>query len=214
MGDRILEEIRQALLNYEEEEVCRLATASIEEGIDPLETIEMLTSAITDIGERFGSGELWLPELLRGAKAMNSAMPLLHEEIKSRGGKPASRGTIVIGTVFGDIHSIGLDIVATLLSANGFEVKNLGVNVTAEEFIEAVRSEEPDLLGMSALLTTTAPEQKRVIDHLVAENLRAKIKVMVGGGPITETFAREIGADGYAPTASLAVDLAVRLLAR
>ena len=212
MSDPILHQIRTAMLEYKEEEVHRLAAMSISAGIDPLETIAVLTAAISDIGNRFGAGELWLPELLRGAKAMNRAMPLLQDEIVSRGGEPESRGSVVIGTVYGDIHSIGLDIVATLLAANGFSVKNLGVNVPGDVFVEAVRSERPDILGLSALLTTTAPEQRRVINHLQEAGLRSDTRVMVGGGAITETFAVEIGADGYAPNAHLAVDLAMKLV--
>jgi methanogenic corrinoid protein MtbC1 len=212
MSEAILDQIHRAMLDFDGVEVRRLTTASIHEGIDPFETIDVLTEAITDIGDRFGAGELWLPDLLRGAKAMSSAMPLLHDEITSRGGKPESRGSVVIGTVFGDVHSIGVDIVATLLVAKGFEVTSLGVDVSADAFIDAVRSKQPDILGLSALLTTTAPQQRRVIDHLRENDLRDGIKVIVGGGAITERFAAEIGADGYAPNAFLAVDLALQLV--
>jgi methanogenic corrinoid protein MtbC1 len=209
----IHDDLHNALLAFDEEEVGRLTVASIEAGVDPLETIDVLTEVITVIGDRFGTGELWLPDLMRGARSMNRAMPLLQEEIRSRGGTPKFRGSVVIGTVFGDVHSIGLDLVATLLAAGGFNVRRLGVNVPADTFIDAVRTDQPDILGLSALLTTTAPQQKRIIQHLEEESLREQVKVIVGGGAITQTFATEIGADGFAPNAHGAVDLAMNLVA-
>ncbi len=213
MRHPIHDDLHNALLAFDEEEVGRLTVASIEAGVDPLETIDVLTEVITVIGDRFGTGELWLPDLMRGARSMNRAMPLLQEEIRSRGGTPKFRGSVVIGTVFGDVHSIGLDLVATLLAAGGFNVRRLGVNVPADTFIDAVRTDQPDILGLSALLTTTAPQQKRIIQHLEEESLREQVKVIVGGGAITQTFATEIGADGFAPNAHGAVDLAMNLVA-
>ncbi len=213
MRHPIHDDLHNALLAFDEEEVGRLTVASIEAGVDPLETIDVLTEVITVIGDRFGTGELWLPDLMRGARSMNRAMPLLQEEIRSRGGTPKFHGSVVIGTVFGDVHSIGLDLVATLLAAGGFNVRRLGVNVPADTFIDAVRTDQPDILGLSALLTTTAPQQKRIIQHLEEEGLREQVKVIVGGGAITQTFATEIGADGFAPNAHGAVDLAMNLVA-
>jgi len=212
MKDRILGDLKKAMFEYNELAAVSLTEESIKEGIDPIETINTLTQSITEIGNKFEKGELWLPDLMLAAKTMQSAIVPLEEEIKKRGLKRESIGKIVIGTVFGDIHSIGKNMVLTLLVANGFEVIDLGVNIEAKTFIKAVKENNPDILAMSALLTTTAPEQERVILALKEEGIRDKIKVIVGGGPITKEFAEGIGADGYEPTAPLAVKLARSLL--
>ena len=141
-------------------------------------------------------------------------MPILEEELKKTGAKRKVLGTVVAGTVFGDIHSIGKSMVCTLLVAGGFEVHDLGVNIKAEEFLEAMEKYQADILAMSALLTMTAPEQRKVIAALKEKGIREKVKVMVGGGAITAEFAESIGADGYDPTAPGAVELARRLVGR
>ena len=212
MSSPLLDEIRQALLDYDGEKVRELAARAIDGGVDPLETIAVLTETISEIGDRFGAGELWLPELVGAAKAMGGGMELLQARIAAMGQDVETRGRVVLGTVFGDVHSIGMDMVATLLVAGGFTVRNLGVNVSADQFIAAIKEEDADILGMSALLTTTAPEQRRVISRLDDEGLRDRVQVLVGGGPVTPEFADEIGADGYAPNAMTAVDVAVSLL--
>jgi len=212
MKDRILGDLKKAMFEYNELAAVSLTEESIKEGINPIETINTLTQSITEIGNKFEKGELWLPDLMLAAKTMQSAIVPLEEEIKKRGLKRESIGKIVIGTVFGDIHSIGKNMVLTLLVANGFEVIDLGVNIEAKTFIKAIKENSPDILAMSALLTTTAPEQERVILALKEEGIRDKIKVIVGGGPITKEFAEGIGADGYEPTAPLAVKLARSLL--
>ncbi|MEM2843736.1 MAG: cobalamin-dependent protein, partial [Candidatus Bathyarchaeia archaeon] len=153
-------------------------------------------------------------DLVGAANAMQSAMSIIEEEIKRRGGKKESLGTVVIGTVYGDIHDIGKNMVVAFLLAEGFEVYDLGVNVSAEEFIEAVKRHKADILAMSALMTTTAPEQKKVIEMLKKENLRDKVKVIVGGAAITEEFAQEIEADGYESTAVRAAKLAKKLIGK
>jgi methanogenic corrinoid protein MtbC1 len=145
---------------------------------------------------------------------MQAAMPLIEAELRKTGAKRESLGTVVVGTVFGDIHSIGKAMVCTLLTAGGFEVHDLGVNIKAEEFIEAIDEYKADVLAMSALLTMTAAEQRKVIDTLKERGIREKVKVMVGGGAITADFAESIGADGYDPTAPGAVGLAKRLLGK
>jgi methanogenic corrinoid protein MtbC1 len=141
-------------------------------------------------------------------------MPIIEEELKRTGAKRETMGTVVAGTVFGDIHSIGKSMVCTLLVAGGFEVHDLGVNIKAEEFLEAIEKYQANILAMSALLTTTAAEQKKVIDTLKEKGIREKVRVMVGGGAITADFAQSIGADGYDPTAPGAVELARRLVGR
>ena len=212
MSKNILEKLKNSIFEYDETGIRSIAEDALKEGVNPIEAIDALTEAITEIGERFNEGDLFLPELMLAAKTMNNAMPVLQNEILKRGLKKDSAGKIVIGTVFGDIHTIGISMVATLLVSSGFNVFNLGCNVSAETFIEAVNTHKPDILAMSALLTTTAPQQKKVISALIENGMRDKVKVIVGGGAITEEFAKEIGADGYEPTAPLAVKLAKQLL--
>jgi len=173
-----------------------------------------MTVAIRQVGEGFGNGELWLPDLVGAAAAMTSAMPIIEEEIKRAGAKRESVGIVVIGTVYGDIHTIGKTMVATMLTADGFAVIDLGINVTAENFVKGITENNADILAMSALMTTTAPEQRKIIEKLERENLRDKVKIMVGGGAITQDFANSIGADGYDPTAPGAVKLARTLVGK
>lgn len=212
--DDTLEKLKEAILEYDTAKAKNLALKSVEEGIDPIKATDALTEAIKQVGDDFGKGELWLPDLVGAASAMQAAMPVLEEQIRESGKTRKSFGLVVIGTVFGDIHNIGKDMVATLLTANGFQVVDLGVNITAEQFISAIKEHQPDLLAMSSLMTMTAPEQGKVINALKKENLRDKVKIMVGGGAITQEFANEIGADEYGSTAIDAVDLAKRLLGR
>jgi methylmalonyl-CoA mutase cobalamin-binding domain/chain len=212
MSTGILEGLRTAVLGYDARAASDYATQAVARGIDPLEALQVMTVAIREIGDGFGSGELWLPDLVGAADAMQAAMPVIEAEVQRQGKQRSTLGTIVAGTVFGDIHSIGISIVVALSRAEGFTVVDLGVNVTAEQFVRAVIDEEADLLAMSALLTTTAYEQKRVIDTLTTQGMRSNVKVVVGGGAITEEFAESIGADGYAPTAPLAAELFRKLL--
>ena len=210
--NNILEKLRESILEYDEDGIKELAEKAIEEGIDPINAIDTLTEAIAEVGEKFSQGELYLPELMVAANTMNNAMPVFQEDILKKGLKKESAGKIVIGTVFGDIHTIGINMVATLLVSGGFEVINLGCNIDAKTFLEAISKHNPDILAMSALLTTTAPQQKKVIATLEEKGIRDKVKVIIGGGAITKEFANDIGADGYEPTAPLAVKLARELL--
>ncbi|MFW6056774.1 MAG: cobalamin-dependent protein, partial [Chloroflexota bacterium] len=159
-------------------------------------------------------GDMFLPDLVGAADAMTAATPVIEEEIKRTGAERQSTGTVVIGTVYGDIHTIGKTMVATLLQAEGFTVYDAGINVTAEQFVESVRTQKPDILAMSALMTMTAPEQRKVIETLQSEGLRDSVKIMVGGGAITQEFADTIGADGYDPTAPGAAKLARKLVGK
>ena len=209
-----LEKLQVAILEYDTSRAKILALKSIDEGIDPLRTIDALTKTIKQVGDSFNNEELWLPDLIGAASAMQAAMPILEEQIKKSGKIRRSSGIVVIGTVFGDIHNIGKDMVATLLAADGYQVIDLGVNINADQFISAIKEHQPDLLAMSSLMTMTAPEQGKVIDTLKNESLREKTKIIVGGGAITKDFADEIGADGYGAAATDAVDLARELLGR
>ena len=212
--DEILENLRKAILGYDNVGAESWARKAAQEGIDPVKTMDVITEAIRQVGDGFGKGELWLPDLVGAAGAMQVAIPIIEEEIKKRGETRQSSARVVIGTVLGDIHNIGKDMVATLLVASGFEVVNIGVNIGAEQFLAATKEHNPAILAMSALMTTTAPEQGKVIDALKREGLRDKIKIMVGGGAITQEFADKIGADGYSPLATGAANLVRKLITR
>ncbi len=212
MKAEIFDKLYKAMIDYDDSNLKILSIEAIKKGINPIEIIEVLTKAISEIGERFQKGELWLPDLMLAAKTMEAGMDPLKEEILKKGLNISYIGKIIIGTVYGDLHSIGKTMVATLLKANGFEVIDLGINVEAKAFLDAIKKYNPNILAMSALLTTTAPEMGRVIADLTKAGVRNRIKIMVGGGAITQEFAVNIGADGYEPTAVLAVDLAKRLI--
>ncbi len=208
----ILENLRKAIQTYDNNLALESAKKAVELGIDPLEALDVMTVAIREIGDAFGRGELWLPDLVGASDAMQSAVPILEEEIKRRGENREALGIVVVGTVFGDIHSIGKTMVSTLLTAAGFEVHDLGVNVHAKKFVDAIKDYNANILAMSALMTTTCVEQENVIKTLINEGIRDRVKIMVGGAAVTEEFAETIGADGYDSTAPGAVELAKKLI--
>ena len=212
MSAEVLEDLKQAILEYEADEAASLARQAIAEGVDPMSAMDALTEAIRQVGDGFGAGDLFLPDLVGAAEAMQRAVPVLEEAFKGEGKERQVLGVVVIGTVAGDIHTIGKSMVATLLTAEGFAVHDLGINVPTDKFIEAVKEHQPSILAMSALLTTTAPEAKKVIDTLAEAGLRDEVKIMVGGGAITEAFAKGMGADGYDPPAPGAVEVAKDML--
>ena len=212
MDTEILAQLGKAVKEYDAVGAASLASQAMEIGINPTLALDALTESIREVGDAFGAGELFLPELVGAAEAMEAAMPIVEKVIKAQGGSRASAGKVVVGTVFGDIHNIGKTIFGTLLTADGFQVIDLGINVPTEKFVETVRQEQPDMVAMSALLTITAQEQKNVIEALSADGLRDGLKVIVGGGAISQRFAESIGADGYAPTAPGGVSLARELL--
>jgi corrinoid protein of di/trimethylamine methyltransferase len=212
MSTEILEDLSKAIIEYDTEAAASLAQRAVTENIDPLEALNVLTVTISRLGEAFSKGELFLPELLGAADVVTAAMPIIEGEIRKRGEYRKSLGKVVIGTVLGDIHNIGKSMVATLLVAEGFIVYDLGIDVPAYGFIKAIHDYKADILAMSALLTTTATEQRKVIETMKEDGIRAKVKIMVGGGAITQEFANHIGADGYDPTAPGAVKLARNLI--
>lgn len=214
MEAEILAQLGRAVKEYDAPGAAALASRAMETGINPTAALDALTESIREVGDAFGSGELFLPELVGAAEAMEAAMPIVEKVIKERGESRTSAGKVVAGTVFGDIHNIGKTIFGTLLTADGFEVIDLGINVPTEKFVETVRIEQPDVVAMSALLTITAQEQKNVIEALSAAGLREGVKVIVGGGAISQRFAESIGADGYSPTAPGGVALTRQLLGR
>ena len=214
MEAEILENLKSATIDYDADGAAVYAKQAVKEGIDPVRALDVLTEAIKQVGDGFGRGDLWLPDLIGAAQAMKSAMPIIEEKIAASGIEVKPLGTVVIGTVLGDIHDIGKTMVATFLTANGFKVNDLGVNVTPEMFMEAIRESRPNILAMSALMTTTAPEMIRVIETLSEEGIRETTKIIIGGAGVDEDFAKRIGADGFNATAPGAVGLAMHVLGK
>jgi len=212
MSEKLFEALCQAVIDGEEEEAEALVKQALEQGVDPLACInEGLVKGIEEVGELFSNGTYFLPELIQGAGAMKAALEILEPELVGKEQR-AVVGTVVLGTVAGDQHEIGKTLVGTMLTANGFDVVDIGVDRQPEDFIAAIEEANADIVGASALLTTTLLEQKRLIDSLVEAGLRDKVKVMVGGAPVTENFSKEIGADGYANDAISAVEVARALV--
>ncbi len=212
MSEALYEKLAQSVIDGEPEDAEQIAKQALAEGLDPLTCInEGLTKGIQRVGELFASGEYFLPELIIGAEAMKLALAVLEPAMVGDQSREVV-GTVVLGTVEGDMHEIGKTLVGTMLIANGFKVIDLGVDMSTDKFIEAVKENNADIVGASALLTTTMLQQGKIIEALEAEGLRDQVKVMVGGAPVTESFASEIGADGYAEDAISAVDLAFRLI--
>lgn len=210
--EEIFSQISSALIEGESELTTSLVQKAVEAGAAPLDIISQgLVKGMDVVGQKFSEGEYFLPHLLISANAMQNAMQVLEPELAAQGQEAASAGKIVIGTVYGDIHEIGKSLVATMLSVHGFQVYDLGVDVKAERFVEKVKETGANLLGLSALLTTTMSGQREVIDALKAAGLREQVRVLVGGAPVSESWAREIGADGYAEDAPGAVRLALHL---
>jgi len=214
MVDDIFLKLEEAVMDYDSAIVEELASKAIEQGYTPLDCVSALTRGIRKVGEGYEKGELFLPSLIGASNAMQAAMPFLNKQTKKTGEKLNTLGKVVIGTVFGDIHSIGKTMVMTLLFAEGFEVIDLGVNVKAEYFVEAVKEHDANILALSALLSTTMIEQKNIVKLLIKENTRDKVKVMIGGAPVTQEYADLIGADGYDATAVSAAKLAKHLMFR
>lgn len=212
MSEEIFENLKKAVIEYDAEGAARWARKAVEENVDPVAALNALTKAIRYVGDLFGQGELWLPDLIAASETMSAATVILEEEIRRTGATKKSLGVVVIGTVYGDIHDIGKNMVATLLKAAGFEVHDLGINIQAETFVKAIVDYNAQVLAMSALLTTTASQQRKVIELLTENGLRDSVKIMVGGGGISKDFADSIGADGYDPTAPGAVNLARRFV--
>jgi len=213
MTEQILSDLREAVLYFDPDDARRLAQEALDNGVDPVVALEEgLARPLREIGDRFGTGEAFITELIAAAQAMEAGAEVLNEEIARRGATSKKVGTFLIGTVEGDIHSIGKNIVATMLSTAGFEIIDLGADVPAETFVENVEKHRPDILGLSALMTTTMTKQKEVIERLREAGLRDKVKIIVGGAPVTEGWVKEIGADACGLDALNAVDASLRLM--
>jgi corrinoid protein of di/trimethylamine methyltransferase len=206
MTKDLIHELKDAVIAGIPDRAVKAAKQVVAEKIDPVQAIEQgLKAGITVVGEGYASGDLFLPDLVLAAETMKAASKILEKEIKEAGIEREKQGKIILGTVKGDLHDIGKTILATLLTSHGFDVVDLGVNVSEEEFLDAVRNEKPDVIGLSSLLTVTAKEITKVIEALKNENLRDGVKVIIGGGAVTDAFAEEIEADGYGQNAEFGV---------
>ncbi|AET69590.1 methyltransferase cognate corrinoid protein [Desulfosporosinus orientis DSM 765] len=210
-NDEILQKIIEGVREGDAAQVPEWTKKAIAAGIEPLVVInEGLTKGIQAVGALFANGTYFLPDLLLGAKAMDAGIKVI--EPLMAGQKREFLGRVLMGTVEGDLHEIGKNIVIMMLKTAGFEVRDIGIDVPAKKFIEQTLEFKPDIIGISALLTTTVGRQKEIIELLQEEGLRDKVKVMIGGAPINQNWADTIGADGYAEDASVAVEVAKRLL--
>ncbi len=208
-----LEKLSNLVIEGDTDGVKSVIINLLASGLDPLKIVENgLTKGIRVVGERYGRGDLFLTELLLSAETVQDGMKILTPEIKKQKKELKKTGSMIIGTVAGDIHDLGKNIVIALFSANGFDVVDLGVDVPVQKFVDKVKELKPTILGLSALMTTTIPKQREVINELKSLGIRDNIKVMVGGAAVNQTFANEIGADGYAENAIDAVSIAKQLI--
>ena len=211
--ERLFEDMAKAVIDGLPDRARELAEAALQAGIDPLETIDRgFKPGMDVVGDGFANGELFIPDLMMSGEAMKAAIAALEPEMMRRKTQRQVMGRVVIGTVQGDIHEIGKTLVATMLAANGFEVRDLGVNVSADQFLDAVRDMDANVVGMSALLTTTILNQEVVVNALEEAGLRDRVKVIVGGVPAGPEWAKDIGADAYADNATEAVEVVKRLV--
>jgi len=210
-NNKLLKEISLKLIRGDATAVEKMTKEAVNQGIVAADILNnALISAMTDVGLAFQNNEIFLPEVLISARAMKAGMEILKPLLTASNFK--ARGKVCIGTVKGDLHDIGKNIVATMFEGAGYEIVDLGIDVATEKFVDSAKRHSPDIIAMSSLLTTTMLQMESVIEALEIEKLRHQIKVVVGGAPITSAFAEEIGADGYAPDAYGAVDMVKKLL--
>ncbi len=213
MTEELFHKLAQTVIDGEPEEAAALAQQALDQGIDPLTCInEGLTPGINRVGELFATGDCFLPELVIAAETMKAALAVLEPALVDTKQERQTLGRVVLGTVKGDMHDIGKTLVATMLTAHGFQVTDIGIDRSAADFVAAVKASKATLVGASALLTTTMLEQQKIVAALAEAGLREQVKVMVGGAPVTETWADQIGADGFARDAISAVTLARQLV--
>lgn len=215
IDEKIIEEAKQLILQQKKDEAAKFAQNAISEGTDPLELLkEGFIPGINHVGDLFGRGELFLPELIKAADTMKTVTDIVNEAIAKGSEKPESQAKVVIATVKGDVHDIGKAIVVSLMRANGFAVYDLGRDVETDKIIEEAVSLDADIIGTSALLTTTMPKQKEIEEALKSSGLRDRFKTVVGGAPVTPRWAARIGADAYARDAQDGVVKVKELLVR
>ena len=209
--NKILDELTDGILNGDMDVAKEKVQSALAADLAPTAILDCMISAMAEVGHLFEEGEYFVPEMLIAARAMKEGLALLRPRLIAEDVKPA--GKAVLGTVKGDLHDIGKNLVAMMLEGAGFEVVDLGADVDPAKFIDVIRTQDVDIVGMSALLTTTMPSMKVTLDALEKAELRDCVKVMIGGAPVTEDYAAEIGADGYASDASRAVTVAKALMA-
>ncbi len=213
MANDTLSAMRQSIIDGAPDTASTLAQEAVTSGMAPIDAINNgFVPGMHDVGEQFARGQMFLPDMMASAEAMRAAMAVLDPELRKLGTERPTAGVVVLGTTKGDIHEIGKILVGTMLTAHGFQVHDLGVDVAGEKFAAKARELKADIVGVSALLTTTMRNQKTVVEALEKEGLRSQVKVMVGGAPVTRRWADEIGADGYAKDAMSAVTLAQELM--
>lgn len=213
MSEELFQKMSQSIVDGDADAAVALAKEAITTGVPPLDAITKgFVTGVNIVGDAFGRGEAYLPELVMAGEAMKAALTTLDPELKKQGTERRTLGKVVIATVDGDIHEIGKSLVATMLGASGFEVYDLGVDVEIEKIIGTALNVNADIIAMSALLTTTMVKQKEVIEELDKEGLRGKFKVMVGGAPVTRDWVKTIGADGFSEDAIGAVNIAKQLI--
>ncbi len=206
-----LKALAEAIINGKRDDAVKLTQEAIDEGLSPDAILnEGLVAGMAVVGEKFKNNEFYVPEVLIAARAMKAAMELLRPLLVESGVEP--KGTVVIGTVRGDLHDIGKNLVAMMLEGGGFRVVDLGVDVEPEAFVNAAKENDAQIVGLSALLTTTMPAMKDTIEAFKKAGIRDRVAIMIGGAPVTQDYADEIGADGYAPDAASAVDKANELI--
>ena len=209
----VMEELKESVMNYDEEAAARAAKQVLKLKMDPYMAItQILTPAIQQVGELFHKGEAYLPQLIMAADAMSAAIKILEKEVSKERMESTRKGRIVLGTVKGDIHNIGKNIVGIMLTTAGYEVIDLGVDVEPSKFIDEAERSHAQIIGASALMTFTASNMKLLSDYLEMEGVRKKYKLIFGGGPITEAWAKEMGGDAYAPDAVKAVDVINKMM--
>jgi 5-methyltetrahydrofolate--homocysteine methyltransferase len=208
-----LTKLRDAVMNGDDKGAAAAAQEALAAGVDPVVIVtEGVTPAMGEVGKRFECGEAFVPELLIAARATKAVFGIIRPQLAKQGAQPVGR--VVVGTVKGDLHDIGKNLVAAMLEGGGFEVIDLGVNVTPEKFVETAKAKGAQVIGLSALLTTTMPAMKATVDAVKSAGLVGKVKVMIGGAPVTRAFADEIGAEGYGETAASAVGVARKLIGK
>ena len=214
MSEELFKRMARAIIEGDGEAADAVARESLGLGVDPLESINKgFTAGMDVVGELYSTGEYFLPDLILGGEAMKAALSVLEPALQASGQQRKVLGVVVLGTVKGDIHEIGKALVGSMLAAHGFKVYDLGIDVEASTFVTKAREFGADIVALSALLTTTMLRQREVIEHLAEAGLRERVKVMVGGCPVTQGWADQIGADGFAEDATGAVAVAKRLVA-
>jgi len=214
MSEQLIASLRQSIVDLDNEKAKEISQQGLDSGLDPLDMINQgIRSALDILGENFSQGKIFLPELMLSANAADAAIQVLEPKLLEENGTRDKLGRVLIVTVKGDIHDIGKNIVALLMKSAGFEIIDFGVDKSTEEIYAAAKENDVDVIGLSALLTTTMPRINEFMDFLQESGVRDKYKVILGGAPITQGFADEVGADGYGADASRAVELTKRLVA-